>query len=456
MGMTRTRCTIVVALSVAAAPGLRAQETGITIYGDGTVLVRRTVPQAVPDGAISTVNVPLGSASADPGSFIVLDTTVALQSVRVLHADDPATATRRAVGHDVDFWVTTRDTFFYVRGRLLSADPFAVRIGGRVLYAAPGPLAFPDSLPQVTPRAELTLLGLAPTPALHVSYFTRGLSWRALLTVIVPGAGGGAATVDGSAVLEDRDLRLRNVAVQLASGDIRRAEPPQPSGTRVVNLMSASAAPIEPADNQAVAETRVYSLPNRLDLEPGVTTASPLFARAATDVERWLVIDPAGDIETQWTARADSNLHPVVHYFLHRPDGTAFGETPLPQAVVRLLAPDSSGNLELVGEAPVGATPKGRDVELVTGSASDVVVDRVQTAWERHGDRDVTVAYRVTVHNGKDEAVTVAVNEAAPGQWDVLTSSVPADRVNASQFRFLVPVPARSDGALEYRLRIRW
>jgi hypothetical protein len=398
----------------------------------------------------------------DAGSFMVAEGGVVLQSVRVLQAQGPLVALRRAVGRDIDFMVTARDTFYFVRGRVLSAQPLAVRVANRVLYQMPGQPAFPDSLVQLAPRAELNVLGSAGVRTLNVSYLTAGLRWRSTLNVTVPRVGGGVATVAGIAVIDNEGLTVRNAEVQLASGEIRRVRPRpdmarmnrmEEAGAGVIALRSGFAAAMP--EEEAVAEMRVYELPQRMDLEPGVTTTAALFTPATADVQRLFVIDPSNQVADQWGERADSNMNPAVYYRIRRALGTEFGELPLPASVVSVSAPDAEGRVQLVGEMQVQATPRGRDIEVLTGRASDVVVDRVQTFYERRGEREVVAAFRVSVHNAKDESITLAVNETAPGRWEIVNSTVPAERVNAASFRFLVPVAARSDATLEYRIRIR-
>jgi hypothetical protein len=440
---------------------LAAQETSLTIYQDGSVLVRRQVAQAVTRGT-NAISFDLVSQNVEPGSFITLDDGVGLRSARILNLTGPEAALRRSIGRDVDFWVQLRDTAYFVRGRLLSTQPFAVRIDGRVLYEMPGRPAFPDTMVQLAPRAELSLAAERAANSLRVGYLTSGVSWQAQLNVVVPRVGGGPATVSGVAVLQNRGLAVRSAEIQLASGVIHRVMSPPPmqpmaaraprrigEGEMRVEAMTVMAAP------EGVAETRLYSVPARVDLEPGVTTTTALFAGVSAETERLLVIQPSHAVAEQWVGRADSNLHPDVVYRIRRPAQSPLGEMALPAAVWRLMAPDTAGRLQLIGEAQQGAMPVTRDVEIQTGTASDVVAERIQTAFERRGEREVIASYRVTVHNGKDESVTVLVHDVSPGRWEVLTSTVPVERLASGQFRFSLPVPARGDGVLEYRVRVR-
>jgi hypothetical protein len=60
------------------------------------------------------------------------------------------------------------------------------------------------------------------------------------------------------------------------------------------------------------------------------------------------------------------------------------------------------------------------------------------------------------VANARDSVVTVDVLEERGGEWRVLQSSVPADRLSSTRTRFRIRVPARGEAVLTYRIEARW
>ena len=450
---------LALALLLASAAPLAAQETSLTIYGDGWVTVRRTANQPVPRG-VSTVAVDPGTLQFDPATIVLAGDDAELRGARLVQAAGAEAALRRALGRDIDFWVQLRDTAYFVRGRVLSLQPPAVRVDGRVLFTIPGQPAFPESLVQFAPRLELSVNADRALQVLRYAFVTTGLQWRASYAVIVPRIGGGPATVTGTATIENAGLTARNAEVQLAAGTINRASPRPMMRARAGGIAApAPMVAMEQADvttQESVGETRVYALPGRVDLEPGVVTTAALFTPASAEVAREFLFDPVRNPVEQWVDWADSARHPEVSYRLTRTAGAPFGEVPLPAGILRVMAPDAEGRLQVLGEANIAATPRGRDVIVSTGTAFDVTADRAQTTFERRGERDVTVGYRMTIRNGKDESVTAVVREELPGRWEVLNSTVTAERTTSSGVRFAVPVPARTDVVLEYRVRVRW
>jgi hypothetical protein len=115
--------------------------------------------------------------------------------------------------------------------------------------------------------------------------------------------------------------------------------------------------------------------------------------------------------------------------------------------------------LQLSGEAARDHSPGGHELRLTAGAAFDVTAKRVQTTYTTRRDTLRTVAtadYSVTLTNAKDSAVTVDVLEQRPGEWSVLSSSVPGEKLSSTTTRFRVVVPAGGETVLTYRVRVRW
>ena len=149
-----------------------------------------------------------------------------------------------------------------------------------------------------------------------------------------------------------------------------------------------------------------------------------------------------------------------VRYTLKRErERSDFGDTPLPGGVIRLYQADQANRLQLVGEANLRHTAAGRDVTVSAGLAFDITAKRVQTSYTTVKQGRYTYAtadYEVTLANATDQAVTVDVLEERFGEWLVLESSVPAEKVSSTVTRFRVPVPARGEAVLTYQVRVRW
>jgi len=454
-----TGALLAAGLLAAAPAALRAQATSLTIYSDGRVLVRRTLPVALARGT-STVPVDLGMRDVDAASIQVLDAGGRLVGAQMSAATGLEGSLRRSLGREVVFRTGPDSAPRYVRGTLLSLDPAAVRVDGYVLYNTPGTPVFPDSLVQLSPLTELTLDAPRGASSLSLLYLSGGLSWSASYAVMLPRGGAGQATVAGAAEIGNgASLLMNGVQVQLLAGVVRRVGASIGSAqSGVIGFAARAQEANQGADlgEQAVGGTHVYTLPAPVDFIPGETRVVPLFDRTTADVQPEYEFPVQGySVQAQWPD-ALRDQHPNVRYVVRRPAASRFGGTPLPAGTARVFEPDSAGRLQLLGETPIQHTPAGRDLRLTTGTDFDITGTRSQTFYERRGNRDVVSAFRVEIQNAKAQAVTVVVVDACPGQCEVLSSTVPSTPESANQVRFSVRVPARGSAELEYRLRARW
>ncbi|HEX5387891.1 MAG TPA: hypothetical protein VFW66_14400 [Gemmatimonadales bacterium] len=351
---------------------------------------------------------------------------------------------------------------------VVSAEPERFRLAdGRVLFARPGQPAFPAEVVPAEPVTRLALRTSGARKELRLGYFTSGAAWEASYEVVLGRAGAQTmARVTGAAVITSQTLAADSAEVQLLAGAVSRAQAPQPPPRPVARAEAfAAKAPSAEAAEQRVGEFHLYTLAGRTTLVPGTTTSVALFAPASAAVDRAYVVP--GELP-YWgfvPQQGDETEVPVqVSYTVKRPRKTAFGEKPLPAGVARLFQPDSAGRVQLIGEAAVDHTPAGEDLKLDAGTAFDLTARRVQTSYSTrrdstaaHGIRTVVTAdYRVSLTNATDSAATVEVREQRTGEWSVLSSSVPAERVSSTLVKFRVPVPARGSATLTYRIRAAW
>lgn len=445
-------------LALTAASPLRAQMS-LTIYNDGRVLVRRDLSTPVPKGS-SSQRVALGGL--DPATIFSLDSGVTIDGLRYDGAVDELSALRRSVGKRLVYRLPeSKDT---LSALVLGVDPLRLQLpDGRVTFSPPGAALYPADVVVADPTATLDLTSARAQDRLRLGYFTGGAAWAASYQVVL---GTTSARVTGAAVLTSQSLRAERAEVQLLAGSVGQAggpnQPPMPMFKAAARAEMALEA--RQVTEQRVGEFHLYSLPGTSTLLPGLTTSVALFDPAQTTYQRNYVV--RGDLP-YWgilPQQGDESESPVeVSYTLKRPRKTEFGDRPLPGGVARLFQADSAGRLQLVGEASMDHTPAGEDLRLSAGTAFDLTARRIQTAYGTRRDSTkagwrtlATADYRVTLSNAGDSAATVDVREERAGEWSVLSSSVPAEKVSSTVTRFRVRVPARGQAVLTYRIRAVW
>lgn len=449
-------------LLTALASGHRplAAQTSLSIYSDGRVVVRKTLPQSLQKGRNQLT---LQIEGLDPATLFSPDTAVTVTSATVRYPSNLNDAMARAAGRTMSFVRAKGDT---VQATVVRMDPPQYRLAdGRLLLSQPGEPLVPGELVRSNTEALVTLESNRGRSNTQIAYVAQGITWEATYQALIDGA---RATIGGAATVNSQGLRTDTADVQLVAGSINRARAPKaPQG--VMEGVLARAARAEEAqmpEEQAVGETHIYSLPARLALEPGAPITTALFPRATTSVDQEFVV-PGVLPWRGWIGQMgdQENTVPVqVWYTFKRTRGSAFGDRPLPGGTVQLYQPDSSGRVQLIGEATITHTPVGKDVRVQSGDAFDVTAERVQTDYTqeqippaRRGlptRQRVTAAYRVTVTNAKTTAATVDVRESHFGSWRVTESSVPAEKLSSTESRFRLSVPAGGQTVLTYTVQV--
>lgn len=437
-------------------------QTSLSIYRDGRVVVRRTLPQALQQGRNSLT---LRLEGLDPATLFSPDTAVSVASATVRYPTDKVAALAAATGQTLAFVREKGDT---VRATVVRVTPPQYRLpDGRLLLELPGEPLFPAALVRTAPEVALVLEASRGRPRTEIAYLAQGARWEALYQVVLTGA---RCQVSGTATVTSTEFRAESASVQLVAGSIRRVARPEVGQAyrAQLGLVQAQGRVAEVADvaEEVVGETHVYELPGRHTLEPGVPVTVALFPRATAPYGQEYVV-PGVVPYRGWLGPqpGEPNRLPVqVWYTVQRPRGQGFGGRPLPAGTVQLYQADTAGRVQLVGEASIGHTAPGRDVRVQSGDAFDLTAERVQTDYNqeqlpppRRGmnpRQRVTAAFRVTVTSAKSEGVTVDVRETHVGEWRIVESSVPAEKLSAGEVRFRIPVPAGGTATLTYTVQI--
>jgi hypothetical protein len=301
--------------------------------------------------------------------------------------------------------------------------------------------------------------------ATDLVYVSQGVIWEAVYQAVL---GGGSATVSGAATINSQSMKAESVTVQLVAGSINRA---RNSGARDDlaargMMMQKAAAPEAFTGEQAVGETHVYELPGKISFDIGAPLTTALFPRATASYGQEFIIPGVLPWRGYFAQEpGDPNAVPVqVWYTFKRAHGTSFGDRPLPAGTMQLFQRDSSGRVQLVGEAAFNHTPAGKDLRVESGDAFDVTAERVQSDFHQvrlppaqqgfpYRTR-VTATYKVTITNAKPNAVAVDVREIHFGDWKVIESSTPPEKLSSSEQRFRVTVPANGTATLTYSVQV--
>ena len=485
--MTRTllASALATALSATTAPAARA-DGQLTVYsgdfdavsqsegqpgGPGFALVERRVAFELGggDNLVSLGGLPRALDAAS----VVLQPPAGV-SVRGQRFDfalaDQSELLRRALGQAVVVEQSVGNERQSYAGTLVAAgDGLTLRLADGRIKVLSGYSSF--ELPRMPsgvanePTLTWTLAAQrAGRQDFGLSYATAGLAWQAEYRIDAQGLGDACRmSLDGAAMVVNRsgadfnDVRLTLVAGQ-PNRENRPMAAPAPRMAKAEMMVADAAVAATPS-----GEYQSYRLPLPGSLPQGAVQRLPLVeAASGIACERryetsWQQGDwrpPYPIVDANWNGGGDGTPQPVLATLRFR-NGKAEGlGIPLPAGRVRMFE-----GKDFLGEAQLGHTPVNQDVALTIGNVFDLTAERTREDFQLDRDgRAMSERVSIKLRNATSQAVTVRVSERMGRwtDWELASSTVPAQKRNSQTAVFDVPVPAGGEATLTYTVRYRW
>jgi hypothetical protein len=116
---------------------------------------------------------------------------------------------------------------------------------------------------------------------------------------------------------------------------------------------------------------------------------------------------------------------------------------------------DADGALEFTGEDRIQHTAKNETARVAVGGVFDVAVERKQTDFKQISNRESEYTVEITLRNHRSKAIDVTVVEHAYGDWEIVRSSLPATKKDATRFEFSARCAPERPTTVSYTLRTR-
>ena len=332
-----------------------------------------------------------------------------------------------------------------------------LRIGDEITYNIPGRLAFPEVPDDLI--AEPTLVWLVDSRAdrqrLEVSYLTQQLNWKADYVMVID-EDDAAADLTGWVTLSNSSgTSYENARLKLVAGDVQRVGDSRDEMMQYAARAAAAEMEDRAFTEEAFFEYHLYTLDRPTTVRNNEQKQVTLLEASDFGVDKRMIFYGAAHYYRGQYGQVVSNQKVGVYLDFENSEPNRLG-MPLPAGVVRVYKEDSSGAQQFIGEDRIDHTPRDETVRIKMGEAFDVVGDRRQMNWTALGGCVSESTWKVELRNHKDEDVEVQVMEPVGGDWQILSSSHRARKLDAHTFRFDVEVPARGTTEIEYTVRVRW
>jgi hypothetical protein len=453
----------------------------LTIYNENFALIkdRRALPDTLKNG-VNVVQFRDVAATLDPTSVHFRSLTdPAAQVVEQNYEFDLVNADKLLQKYiDQKITAHTRDGKAYA-GILLSFDD------KRLVLAADkenGPIFMVERGDNIK-RIQFSSLpdGLLTRPTLvweietrkpgkhqvEVSYIAQQMRWHADYNIVLNPADT-QADVSGWVTMENKTgTTYKEAGIKLLAGDtqVDANQMPMGYGPDYYKLVR-SLTPTNKFGNdpsRALGDYRVYNLPERTTLAGNQIKQVELITGANVPVTKTFLYDGA---KQQWF-RGTPNLLPRPNFESNKKvnvlveiQNTADNHLgiALPKGKVRTYKKDADGALEFIGEDVISHTARDERLVLYIGDAFDIVGERKQTAYQKINDREAQESFEIKLRNHKKEPVVVKVLEKMyrSGDWTILQSSEPFEKIDSRTAIFPVKVPADKESTLAFRVDYKW
>jgi hypothetical protein len=332
-----------------------------------------------------------------------------------------------------------------------------VKIDGQVTSNFPGRFAFPEVPENLVQQPTLVwlLTSAAPEQRVEVTYLTQELNWRADYVLSVD-ADDRLGDLNGWVTLQNNSgTSYKNAELKLVAGDVQRVVP-QPMAPREMALEEYAAPEAPPQFKQeGLFEYHLYTLQRPTNLLDKEQKQVSLLSASGIGLDKKLIFFGAAQYFRGNYGQVAQNQKVGVYLDLQNSEQNHLG-MPLPKGTVRVYKSDKSGQSQFIGEDAIDHTPRDERIRIKLGEAFDVVGDRTETAWQVVSSCVNESSWEIKLRNHKDSAEHVLVYEPAGGDWELLSSSLPATKEDSSTFSFDVALAPRSETKVTYRVRVRW
>jgi len=437
------------------------REVMVTIYNGNLGLVKDLREVRFPSGQ-SEVQFMDVAALIDPTTVHLKSTTDApgLKILEQNYEYDLLTSQKlmeKYVGRKVRLY---QNDGTYHDATLLSTNGPVFEINGQIHMGHYGRLVLPSLPENLVSKPTLVWLLRNQTSRpqrIEASYLTGGITWKADY-VMVLNAADTLSDLTGWVTIDNKSgATYGNAALKLVAGDVNRAAEARPD-QRMLELAAKAASPATANHDfasEGFFEYHLYTLDGRTTIKDNQTKQLSLLAASEVPVTKELIYYGAADYYRNAYGVPVSNQKVAVYLEVKNSKENRLG-LPLPKGKVRVYKADASGSQQFVGEDWIDHTAKDESVKIKLGNAFDVVGERTQKEFKKLASNLYEVEWEIALRNHKTEPQTVTVIEPVPGDWQVLSSTHPYDKVEAHTLKYQIAVPKEGATKLTYRVRVRF
>ncbi len=454
-----------------ATPQPLSDGVSLAIYNQGTALVQDRRTFTFQQG-LNTLDFTDVAAGIDPTSvtFVSLTDptgTVVLEQNYVYDLVGSSALLQRYL--DQSIVVITTDGTEY-QGTLLSgsSDIILRQDDGQVIVISPTnirDLRFPNLPGGLITRPTLRWViqaAQAGEQQIELTYLTSGMNWAANYNLLLA-TDNQSLSLNGWVTLNNTSGgAYTDAQVKLVAGDLNRL--PQPSVMQMGAIMDEAAPAAPPVEQRNFSEYKLYQITRPVTVGANETKQVEFVTAANVAAHTFYVYDAsqpyyAGGSPITDQYYGQTGITAVQNYLTFNTGEASGLGVPLPAGNIRVYQQDVDGSALLIGENSIDHTPKGEDVQLLLGSAFDLVGARIQKDFKLISGNVLEETYEIHLRNHKDSgSVEIRVPEHLFrwSNWEIVSASTDYTQLDSNTIEFRPQVPAGGETVITYTVRYTW
>jgi hypothetical protein len=430
----------------------QSENATLTIYKDGTALVKQPVAWFIPAGNsyVTWSSLPTGIHRDTP--FLNLDSALIISQRFNDNIFSGTGYFKKLRGDEIN--VKPKEGKM-VKGKLLDINSSSVTIAnqsgilmfnrneleylGSKVEILEEPTFYPYLSWDLQSNSERVVKG-------ELVYKTRDFSWSTVYRLKMIDEEKGELIAE--AVISNKsDMSFYNGNIQLVEGHLQKARTTYPLYNRNAKLRPASIESVDSPMNQSeLGDYYIYTVNEVQDLESKENITVRMYGPLDVGYTKTYVFENS--------ERRQKEEPLQVKLRMDNTESNGLGIS-LPGGKVEMYSYSEMGGLEYIGTDNIGQVPKGQHTTLTSGRAFDVIGKRRVLNYDRQRKSEEAVI-EIQVNNTRTESVNVQLVEHINGDWIIKHESINYQKKDASTIQFPFSLGAGETKYVTYTYRKEW
>lgn len=431
----------------------QSEDATLTIYKDGTAMVKQPVGWSIPSGYsyVTWSSLPNG---------IYRDTPF----LNIEGADILSQRFNDNIFTGTDFFKSLRGEEIQVKpknGKLVKGTLLEISAASVTISHQSGIMSFNRgeleylgnktnelSLPTFNPFLSWDLKSKSDKIIKgELVYRTKNFSWNTVYRLKVLNEEKGELIAE-AVITNTSDMSFDNSSLKLVEGNLNRYNEKRPRPERLNRPMTMAAQNDASSmmDKNELGDYHIYTLNEKHDLGAKENITVRMYGPLDIGYSKKYVFENS--------ERRQKEEPLEVQLTMNNTESNGLGIS-LPGGKVEMYAFNKANGLEYIGADNMGQVPKGQSTTLTSGRAFDVIGNRKVLNYDRQRKSEEAVI-EIKVTNARNEDIDVLLIEHINGDWIIKDESLNYQKKDASTVHFPLSLNAGETKNVYYTYRKEW